>query len=83
MILTRDGIYNQQKDLHIGGLGTRSNVNTLISAEAFMDDAGSLLEKLREAATQADEFVRARPWQAIGVAALLSFAAGLLLARRF
>jgi ElaB/YqjD/DUF883 family membrane-anchored ribosome-binding protein len=42
----------------------------------------SALETTREAATAADEYVRANPWQAIGVAAGVGFLVGLLMSRR-
>ncbi|MFM1887281.1 MAG: hypothetical protein RL026_2438 [Pseudomonadota bacterium] len=36
----------------------------------------------REAAGQADDFVRGNPWQAIGIAAGVAFLVGLLVSRR-
>lgn len=83
MIATSDGTYTPKKDLHIGGLGTKSASDPSIWTDEFVEEAGGMVERAREAVNQADEFVRARPWQAIGIVALLSLAAGLLIARRF
>jgi ElaB/YqjD/DUF883 family membrane-anchored ribosome-binding protein len=41
-----------------------------------------LKTRAREAAGQADRYVRDNPWQSIGVAAAVGFVAGLLIARR-
>lgn len=82
MIATKNSGYSQKKDLHIGGLGAKSDVDSLIWTDDFIDETGSLGAQLQAAATQAEEFVRARPWQAIGLVAIVSFTAALLLARR-
>lgn len=39
-------------------------------------------ERAREAATETDAYVRANPWQAVGIAAGVAFVIGLLLSRR-
>jgi ElaB/YqjD/DUF883 family membrane-anchored ribosome-binding protein len=39
-------------------------------------------EQAREAAGEADKFVRANPWQAVGVAAAVGLVLGLLMSRR-
>ncbi len=83
MIATSDDTYTPKRDLHIGGLGTKSAADPSIRTDDFDEEAESLAHRAREAVNQADDFVRARPWQAIGVVALLSLAAGLLIARRF
>ncbi len=80
MIASKD--VEQKKDLHIGGLGATSNVNSLIWADDFIEETGSLGAQLQAGATRAEEFVRARPWQAIGLVAIASFTAALLLTRR-
>jgi len=41
-----------------------------------------LEEQAREAAGEADKFVRDNPWQAVGVAAVVGLVLGLLLSRR-
>ncbi len=82
MTMTSDSIYTEKKDLHIGGLGAKSAADPSIWADEVLDDASTIAQRAREAVGRADEFVRAQPWQAIGIVALLSFAAGLLIARR-
>lgn len=82
MIVNKDNGSLEKKDLHIGGLGVTSDVNSLIWADDFIDETGSLGAQLQAAATRAEEFVHARPWQAIGLVAIVSFTATLLLARR-
>ena len=39
-------------------------------------------EQARAAARAADDYVRANPWQAVGIAALVGIALGLLISRR-
>jgi len=39
-------------------------------------------DQAREAAGEADQFVRANPWQAVGVAAAVGLVVGLLISRR-
>ena len=41
-----------------------------------------LLEKSKEAAKAADEYVRENPWQAVGVAAAAGLVLGVLISRR-
>lgn len=43
---------------------------------------GDVSKRAREAAKAADDYVRERPWSAIGVAAGVGFVIGLLVARR-
>ena len=40
------------------------------------------MEQVREAAADADEYVRRNPWQAVGVAAGMALLVGLLISRR-
>lgn len=82
MAMASDSIYTPKRDLHIGGLGAKSTADPSIWADEILYDASTIAQRAREAVGRADEFVRARPWHAIGIAALLSLAAGLLIARR-
>ena len=50
--------------------------------EHIASQADSLSKQARIAATAADDYVRDRPWQAVGVAAVLGLAIGALLGRR-
>lgn len=43
---------------------------------------GQAVDKAREAAGDADEYVRENPWQAIGITAGVAFLIGLLVSRR-
>jgi DUF883 C-terminal glycine zipper region len=81
MVATSDNGYQQTKDWDIRDLGGEFDVDSLIWADEIADETASCVEQLRSAATQAEEFVRARPWQAVGMIALVGFTAGLLLAR--
>jgi len=82
MIVTKDIGALEKNHLHIGDLGATSDVNSLIWVDDFINETGSLGAQLQATASRAEEFVRARPWQAIGLVAIVSFAAGMLLARR-
>jgi ElaB/YqjD/DUF883 family membrane-anchored ribosome-binding protein len=43
---------------------------------------GPLAEEAAERVRAADDYVRANPWQAVGIAALAGIALGLLISRR-
>lgn len=62
----------------------RERVQEKISAAKDTLAAGSkrVTETAREAATATDDYVRASPWQAMGVAALAGVAVGFLISRR-
>ena len=56
---------------------------SLASAKVKLNDAErALLEKTKEAAKVADEYVHDNPWQAVGVAAGIGFVLGILIGRR-
>lgn len=50
--------------------------------EKLADIEESVIEQGREAARAADEYVRANPWQAVGIAAGIGLVIGLLVSRR-
>jgi ElaB/YqjD/DUF883 family membrane-anchored ribosome-binding protein len=50
--------------------------------DLLADDVESISAHGLEAASAADDFVRSRPWQVIGLAALAALGAGFLLSRR-
>jgi ElaB protein len=62
----------------------RSKVmDTVVSAkETLAESAQTLKRQTQRAITGADEYVRASPWVAVGVAALVGALAGILVARR-
>jgi ElaB/YqjD/DUF883 family membrane-anchored ribosome-binding protein len=52
------------------------------SLESAKVKLGALGEEAAERARAADNYVRANPWQAVGIAALAGIALGLLISRR-
>jgi hypothetical protein len=52
------------------------------AAEALIDGAERWITKARDAARNADGYVRTSPWQALGVAAIAGIAVGYLASRR-
>ncbi len=56
---------------------------TTAAARAKMQEKlGPLGEEVAEKARAADDYVRANPWQAVGIAVLAGIALGLLIGRR-
>lgn len=56
---------------------------SLAAAKVKMEDAQeALVEKTREAARAADDYVHDKPWHAVGVAAGIGLVIGLLIGRR-
>ncbi len=56
---------------------------SLRSARVRLTEASDeIADRTRVAATAADEYVRDNPWHAVGIAAGIGLAVGLLLARR-
>lgn len=53
-----------------------------IAKENLAERTQSLRRKAESVATTADDFVHDRPWQAVGIAALLGAAVGILATRR-
>jgi len=52
------------------------------SLESVKLKLGPLGEEVAEKARAADDYVRANPWQAVGIAVLAGIALGLLISRR-
>ncbi len=50
--------------------------------DSIADSAASVRRKAQRVATTADDFVHDRPWQAVGVAALVGAVVGILATRR-
>jgi ElaB/YqjD/DUF883 family membrane-anchored ribosome-binding protein len=75
-----------KRDLHVGGLGAgASRVLAAVVdpvAHPIVDPAESWIQKVRDSAISADDYVRARPWQAIGIVALLGLAVGYVISSR-
>jgi ElaB/YqjD/DUF883 family membrane-anchored ribosome-binding protein len=71
----------QKRDLHVGGLGSNAS-GALASFADPTRRADSWLERARDVAQEADDYVRDNPWAALAVAALVGLAAGYLLSQR-
>ena len=56
--------------------------DSLQRAKAELADVDVLLEQGKEAARATDEYVRAHPWQSVGIAAGIGVIIGLLISRR-
>jgi ElaB/YqjD/DUF883 family membrane-anchored ribosome-binding protein len=56
---------------------------SLKTAKARIAEEGKeVMDKAKSAAKSTDEFVKANPWQAVGVGAVAGFLLGLLISRR-
>jgi ElaB/YqjD/DUF883 family membrane-anchored ribosome-binding protein len=79
MLTAHPSTVQQKRDLHVGGLGsTRSTSSLAPVSEALIDEAGSWLDRAREAET----FIRRNPWTAVALVGLVGMAAGFALSRR-
>ena len=72
----------QKRDLHVGGLGSSASGALAAVTEPVRDAADSWLERARDVAQEADDYVRRNPWAALAVVALVGLAAGYLLSQR-
>jgi ElaB/YqjD/DUF883 family membrane-anchored ribosome-binding protein len=82
MLTTHPSSFFQKRDLHVGGLGSSASGALAAVAEPARGAADSWLERAREAARDADDYVRDNPWAALAVAGLVGLAAGYLLSQR-
>ena len=62
----------------------RSKVQRAVDAakQSLADSAETIRQHAQDVATTADDYVRDRPWQAIGIAALVGAVVGILATRR-
>jgi ElaB/YqjD/DUF883 family membrane-anchored ribosome-binding protein len=62
----------------------RSKVQRAVDAtkQSLADSAATLRQHAQNVASSADDYVRDRPWQAIGIAALVGAVVGILATRR-
>src|SRR5207249_9829468 len=65
-----------------GETATAARAKMQESLESAKLKLGPLGEEVAEKARAADDYVRANPWQAVGIAALAGIALGLLISRR-
>ena len=82
MLTTHPSSVVQKRDLHVGGLGSSASGALAAVSDPVRDAADSWLERARDAAQDADDYVRGNPWAALAVAALVGLAAGYLLSQR-
>lgn len=66
----------------IDGLRARASESLEQAKARLRATEDEALEQVREAAANANEYVRANPWQAVGVAAGVGLLLGLLISRR-
>jgi ElaB/YqjD/DUF883 family membrane-anchored ribosome-binding protein len=82
MLTTHPSSVFQKRDLHVGGLGSSASGALAAVTDPVRDAADSWLERARDAAQDADDYVRDNTWAALAVAALVGLAAGYLLSQR-
>jgi ElaB protein len=70
------------KDVDVARLRSKVQGALTSATESLATGAEGLQQRARQVAGSADDYVRASPWQAIGVAALAGLAIGFLAARR-
>lgn len=71
-----------KKDLHVGGLGASSAATLAAVIDPLVDASENWVQKARNLATTADDYVRDNPWQALGMMAIIGVTFGYLLSRR-
>jgi ElaB/YqjD/DUF883 family membrane-anchored ribosome-binding protein len=71
----------QKRDLHVGGLGAGASGALAAVTDPVQTQVDSWLEKARDAARYADDYVHDNPWAALAFIGLAGMAAGYLLTR--
>jgi ElaB/YqjD/DUF883 family membrane-anchored ribosome-binding protein len=82
MLTTHPSSVVQKRDLHVGGLGSSATGALAAVTDPLRDAADSWLERARDAAQEADDFLRRNPLASLATAALAGLAVGFLLSRR-
>ena len=72
----------QKRDLHVGGTGASAGTTLAAVTEPPLDFAQSLLKGARQAARDAEYYVKDNPWAALAAVALIGVAAGFVMARK-
>jgi hypothetical protein len=80
MLVSPNGA-DSKRDLHVGGLGVDPSGALAAVIEPLMDASENWVQKARDLASTADDYVRNNPWQALGVMAILGVTLGYLIAR--
>jgi len=73
---------NGKKDLHVGGVGAVPSASLASVIDPLMNASENWVEKAREFAATADDYVRNNPWQALAVMAMVGVTIGYVLSRR-
>jgi ElaB/YqjD/DUF883 family membrane-anchored ribosome-binding protein len=60
----------------------RAKETVRVARERLSDAQDEVTKRAREAARDADKYVRHHPWQAVGIAAGVAFIIGVLVSRR-
>ncbi|MCG2575945.1 DUF883 family protein [Dechloromonas sp. XY25] len=66
----------------VGELRERLGVRLRDAKERLLDLEAAVIDKTKAAARATDDFVHEEPWKAVGVAAALGLALGVLIGRR-
>ena len=66
----------------VGELRESLNIRLRDAKERLLDAEAALVDKTKAAARATDDFVHEEPWKAVGVAAALGLALGVLIGRR-
>ena len=82
MLTTHPESIVQKRDLHVGGLGSSASGALAAVTEPLPAAADPWLERARDLAQEADDYVRDNPWAVLGIVALVGLAAGYLLSQR-
>ena len=84
MITSSNDSATAKRDLHVGGVGAQPGValTTMAVVDPLTEVSDTVLRKVGEMASSADDFIRKNPWAAIGVVGLVGVVAGFLLFRR-
>lgn len=72
------------KDVTVEAKALRARIQERLSGakEKLLDAQHEAVQRAKDAATATDNYVHAKPWQAIGVAAAVGLALGVLIGRR-
>lgn len=71
-----------QADGEVKALRARIQERLSGAKEKFLDVQHEAVQRAKDAAVATDDYVHAKPWQAIGVAAAVGLALGVLIGRR-
>ena len=69
-------------DVEVKALRARIQERLSGAKEKLLDAQHEAIQRAKDAATATDDYVHAKPWQAVGVAAAVGLALGVLIGRR-